>query len=229
VWQQILNLLSAPSRGVFGGRAQLLIVDLTSHQPNILVGLVGNRDDAMKRIAIDKRPEIESACQQIWRQRVQVKYKFIPAIQPNQTAATPSVSPSPQNLAAPAAPNSSHNSASSTVNGTSSQTTGNLNGNNHNVTSGGNAPPHAPKPNSQPHNQPPPGPTPPPKNNPPANVPPSALSKNLSEEQLSEKNALDNLVRLFQGQVVDLEAIAAPEAEELSIDNLALEEAVLDN
>ncbi len=38
VWQTILNLLSAPSRGVFGGRSQLLTTDLTSQSPSWVSG-----------------------------------------------------------------------------------------------------------------------------------------------------------------------------------------------
>jgi DNA polymerase-3 subunit gamma/tau len=245
-WQTILNLLSAPSRGVFGGRSQLLTVDLASHQPSVLVGLVGNRDDAMKRIAIEKRSEIEAACQQVWQRRIQVKYKFIPQITPqNQVSSVPQspslppfnsslssevmsqvtvISLPPPNTAQHNAQNAAQNIAQHNA---QTNTPNNIQNNTQNITNGGNAPPNAPKPNSQPHNQPPPGPTPPPKNNPPTNLPPSGLNRNLSEQQLSEKNALDNLVRLFQGQVVDLEAI--PDVEEISTDTLALEEAVLDN
>ncbi len=243
-WQTILNLLSVPSRGVFGGRSQLLTVDLASHQPSVLVGLVGNRDDAMKRIAIEKRSEIEAACQQVWQRRVQVKYKFIAQITPLNQANSVTPVPPPLNSTFNSPLNSEvmgqvtvislppQNTVQNTIQNIaqhSAQTnTPNIPQNiPQNITNGGNAPPNAPKPNSQPHNQPPPGPTPPPKNNPPTNLPPSGLNRNLSEQQLSEKNALDNLVRLFQGQVVDLEAI--PDVEEISTDALALEEVVLDN
>jgi DNA polymerase-3 subunit gamma/tau len=109
LWQNLLPMLPSPTRAIFVQmEARFLEVDTNS----VKIGLGGKRDETTKNIAVQKRPELESACSQLLKRPIKVMFKFI-ALPPQseQTQAqvpaplphSPAIAPPPpsQNLQAP--------------------------------------------------------------------------------------------------------------------------------
>ncbi|BBC24643.1 DNA polymerase III subunit gamma/tau [Pseudanabaena sp. ABRG5-3] len=83
LWQGILPMLPSPTRAIFVQmEARFLEIDTNS----VKIGLGGKRDETTKNIAVQKRPELESACSKLLQRPIKVMFKFIaPSSQPEQT------------------------------------------------------------------------------------------------------------------------------------------------
>nr|WP_271253116.1 DNA polymerase III subunit gamma/tau [Pseudanabaena sp. Chao 1811] len=83
LWQGILPMLPSPTRAIFVQmEARFLEIDANS----VKIGLGGKRDETTKNIAVQKRPELESACSKLLQRPIKVMFKFVaPSSQPEQT------------------------------------------------------------------------------------------------------------------------------------------------
>lgn len=83
LWQGILPMLPSPTRAIFVQmEARFLEIDTNS----VKIGLGGKRDETTKNIAVQKRPELESACSKLLQRPIKVMFKFVaPSSQPEQT------------------------------------------------------------------------------------------------------------------------------------------------
>ncbi len=90
LWQNLLPMLPSPTRAIFVQmEARFLEVDTNS----VKIGLGGKRDETTKNIAVQKRPELESACSQLLKRPIKVMFKFIAL--PPQSEQTQAQVPAP--------------------------------------------------------------------------------------------------------------------------------------
>ena len=106
LWQGILPMLPSPTRAIFMQmEAHFIEIDTNS----VKIGLGGKRDETTRKIAVQKRNEIEDACSKLLQRPIKVMFKFVAATeQINQDvpvnsplAASPAIAPSPLAYSSP--------------------------------------------------------------------------------------------------------------------------------
>jgi DNA polymerase-3 subunit gamma/tau len=74
LWQQVLSMLTTPSRSVF---IQIQAHILTLDSASVKVGLAGKRDETTKNIIVQKRSELESAFAKTLQRPTKVMFTFV--------------------------------------------------------------------------------------------------------------------------------------------------------
>ncbi|MBD2189609.1 DNA polymerase III subunit gamma/tau [Pseudanabaena mucicola] len=90
LWQQVLSMLTTPSRSVF---IQIQAHILTLDSASVKVGLAGKRDETTKNIVVQKRSELEAAFAKTLQRPTKVMFTFVSS--PSSTESVQVATPLP--------------------------------------------------------------------------------------------------------------------------------------
>ncbi len=115
LWQNVMAMLPSPTKAIFEQKqAHFRQIDTSS----VIIGLGGNRDEATKNIAIQKREELERVCSQVLNRPIKVRFTFVASTTQqlqvsNPLPQSPAIAPPP---ISPPAPVSNQSPANHPVN-----------------------------------------------------------------------------------------------------------------
>jgi hypothetical protein len=84
LWQAILAKLPASTKALFTTDLNASVMEIRDQE--ILIGIADSKDAVKKRerkeIAMQRRPELETAAREILGQQMQIRYKFVAGLEP---------------------------------------------------------------------------------------------------------------------------------------------------